>query len=99
MKHIKDYATLNEDLSTAFFLETWIDDVQQLGSDGTMVYSKGKPDLSNKNNKEIEKWIKHLKSLIGIRPSMKKAKKIELRLVDSKRKVYHTVDVTREVTA
>jgi hypothetical protein len=84
--------TINES-QIKYYLETYVNNKQMLGSDGTLVLG----DNMNKIDEKVKQQAKRVKSLIKIKPNIKKAKKITLKLVDNNDKTIKTFDITKDV--
>jgi len=77
-----------------YYLETYVDDQQMLGSDGTTVLGNNISNLQ----KQINNRINILKGLSKeIKPNLNEAKNVILKLVDNNGKCLKIFDVTPNV--
>jgi hypothetical protein len=69
--------------SSRYYLETWIDGEQMLGSDGTVVFLDNKPSQAKLNNAIKNQVAKFINLSKDIYPRIKEANNITLKLTRS----------------
>jgi hypothetical protein len=92
-EHKNKSKKINESI-TKYYLETFIDGKQMLGTDGTLVLG----DSYNNVNKKVSLQVDKLKNLmVNVKKYIKDAKNITIKLTDQSEKVLKTFDVTDKV--
>jgi hypothetical protein len=86
------------------YLETYVDDKPMMGTDGTLIlestelFGDSWSSTTAKIRQIVEERIEHLKRLAhGVKTHLRNAKKIELKLVNSKGDILNAWDVTNQV--